>query len=349
MMQLMKQNIVPSKLINNQKIILTLAILSILASIFSACFIESKEQVLFTQGNSIYLIDSDGNNLKKLVSKSPNSSPSWSPKYDEILFILNANTIATVHRDKLDEIQIFEGFKQGLEISDLQWSPNANYISFNANNNIHIYDINSTEEVLLLQGYSYHDWSRDSEWIAISSSDSDSGGIIQRNPLGVNELKKTKDPTHFSPKWSPRNEKIAFLKPDEGVNHLYLLDVEKKNASTEPVLLHKHLTSGTTYSWSPNGKFIAFTSANNQENNDEIYIINIETFQKDRLTINSNKSDRNPVWSPDGSRIAFISSQQESNLNNIFAAYTMNVDGTKQEKLTEYALTNQTLSWYAHS
>ena len=64
----MKQNIVPSKLINNQKIILTLAILSILASIFSACFIESKEQVLFTQGNSIYLIDSDGNNLKKLVS-----------------------------------------------------------------------------------------------------------------------------------------------------------------------------------------------------------------------------------------------------------------------------------------
>ena len=345
----MKQNIVQTKSIMNQKIIFTLGIVSIFSLIFTACFIESKEQILFTQDSSIYVIDSDGNNLKKIVSSNSNDSPSWSPKYDQILFISNSNNIATVNRDKLDEIQIYEELKQDTTITDLQWSPNARYISFNVDNNIQIYDIDTSEEILILQGYSYHDWSRDSEWIAISSSQNDSGGIVQRNPLGVNELNRTADPTHFDPQWSPSNEKLTFLKPVEGNNHLYIMDLSSNSESNEPILLYKNVSPETTYSWSPNGKEIAFTSANNSENNDEIYVINIESLGIKRLTINSNKSDRNPVWSPDGSRIAFISSKEGDNNTSIYAAYIMYDDGTKQEKITEYTLGNQTLGWYAHN
>tara|TARA_Y100000814_G_scaffold234153_1_gene178054 strand:+ start:1324 stop:2361 length:1038 start_codon:yes stop_codon:yes gene_type:complete len=345
----MKQNIVQTKSIMNQKIIFTLGIVSIFSLIFTACFIESKEQILFTQDNSIYVIDSDGNNLKKIVSSNSNNSPSWSPKYDQILFISNSNNIATVNRDKLDEIQIYEELKQDTTITDLQWSPNARYISFNVDNNIQIYDIDTSEEILILQGYSYHDWSRDSEWIAISSSQNDSRGIVQRNPLGVNELNRTADPTHFDPQWSPSNEKLTFLKPVEGNNHLYIMDLSSNSESNEPILLYKNVSPETTYSWSPNGKEIAFTSANNSENNDEIYVINIESLGIKRLTINSNKSDRNPVWSPDGSRIAFISSKEGDNNTSIYAAYIMYDDGTKQEKITEYTLGNQTLGWYAHN
>tara|TARA_B100000530_G_C15935021_1_gene478676 strand:+ start:5812 stop:6849 length:1038 start_codon:yes stop_codon:yes gene_type:complete len=345
----MKQNIVQTKPIMNQRIIFTLGIFSILSLMFTACFIESKEQILFTQDNEIYVVDSDGNNLKKIVSSYSNSSPSWSPNYDQILFILDNSTVASVDRDKLDEIEIYEEFNQELPIKNLQWSPNAQYISFNVANDIRIYDISTKEEILKLQGYNYHDWSRDSEWIAISSSDSDNGGIIQRNPLGVNELKRTKDPTHFNPEWSPSSEKLAFLKPSESANHLYIMDLSSKSESNEPILLYKNVSPGTTYSWSPNGKEIAFTSANNTENNDEIYVINIESLEIKRLTINSNKSDRNPVWSPDGSRITFISSKEGDNETGIFAAYIMNDDGSKQEKVTEYSLDNQTLGWYAHN
>ena len=348
-MNLTNQNILKRTPIINLRVINVIVILFILSVIFSGCFIESKEQILFTQGSSIYIVDSDGNNLKKIVSPNSNTSPSWSPKYDQILFITNSNTIASVNRDKLDEIQIYKEFNQDLPISNLQWSPNARYISFNAENNIRIFDISSSEEILNLQGYSHHDWSRDSEWIAISSSNIDNGGIIQRNPLGVNELKRTTDPTHFAPQWSPSNEKLAFLKPDDEVNHLYLMDLSSKSDTNEAILLYKDLSLDTTYSWSPNGKEIAFTSAKNPEENDEIYVINIESLETKRLTINSNKSDRNPVWSPDGSRITFISSKEGDNENVIFAAYIMNDDGTKQEKITEYSLGNQTLGWYAHN
>ena len=110
----------------------SLTVFFILSVIFSGCFIESKEQILFAQGNSIYMVDSDGNNLKKIVSPNSNTSPSWSPKYDQILFITGSNTIASVNRDKLDEIQTYQEFNQNLPISNLQWSPNARYISFNA-------------------------------------------------------------------------------------------------------------------------------------------------------------------------------------------------------------------------
>ena len=246
-------------------------------------------------------------------------------------------------------IQLYEELKQDTTITDLQWSPNARYISFNVDNNIQIYDIDTSEEILILQGYSYHDWSRDSAWIAISSSQNDSGGIVQRNPFDVNELNRTADPTHFDPQWSPNNEKLTFLKPVEGNNHLYIMDLSSNSESNEPILLYKNVSPETTYSWSPNGKEIAFTSANNSENNDEIYVINIESLGIKRLTINSNKSDRNPVWSPDGSRIAFISSKEGDNNTSIYAAYIMYDDGTKQEKITEYTLGNQTVGWYAHN
>ena len=348
-MNLINQNTFRRTPIINLRVINVTIILFILSVIFSGCFIESKEQILFAQGNSIYMVDSDGNNLKKIVSPNSNTSPSWSPKYDQILFVTGSNTIASVNRDKLDEIQTYQEFNQNLPISNLQLSPNARYISFNAENNIRIFDISSSEEILNLKGYSHHNWSRDSEWIAISSSDIDSGGIIQRNPLGVNELKRTTDPTHFAPQWSPSNEKLAFLKSDGEVNDLYIMDLSSKSESNEAILLYKGLSLDTTYSWSPNGKEIAFTSANNSENNDEIYSINIESLETKRLTINSNKSDRNPVWSPDGSRIAFISSKEGQNETLVFAAYIMNDDGTKQEKITEYSLENQTLGWYAHN
>ncbi|MBS96932.1 MAG: hypothetical protein FI695_02905 [SAR202 cluster bacterium] len=343
----MKENRIQKTPNNKQRIIYTLGLLSIISVMFSACFIESKEQILFTQGDTIYIVDSDGNNLKNIMSPNSNSSPSWSPNYDQILFILDTNTVASVHRDKLDELIIYEGLNQELPIKNLQWSPNAQYISFNAGNVIRIYDISTMEEILKLEGYNYHDWSRDSEWIAISSNDNE--GIIQRNPLGVNELKRTTDSTHFDPQWSPKNEKLAFLKPANNVNHLYVMDLGNKSESNEPILLNKNLSPNTSYSWSPSGKQIAFTSANNPEKNDEIYVINIESIETTRLTINSNKSDRNPVWSADGTRIAFISSQEGGNEMSTFAAYIMNDDGTKQEKITEYALSNQTLGWYAHN
>ena len=88
-MNLINQNILKRTPIINLRVINVIVILFILSVIFSGCFIESKEQILFTQGSSIYIVDSDGNNLKNIVSSNSNTSPSWSPKYDQILFITN--------------------------------------------------------------------------------------------------------------------------------------------------------------------------------------------------------------------------------------------------------------------
>jgi Tol biopolymer transport system component len=81
------------------------------------------------------------------------------------------------------------------------------------------------------------------------------------------------------------------------------------NLSTLPAL---NAVPFTTYpgsevepSLSPDGKQLAFAWNGEQEHNFDVYVKNIETGQRQRLTGDS-ANDRCPVWSPDGRRLAFI-------------------------------------------
>lgn len=81
--------------------------------------------------------------------------------------------------------------------------------------------------------------------------------------------------------------------------------------------------------WSPAGDRIAFVSA--QPGNDEIYTINPDGSDMQRLTSNSWEWDKHPTWSPDGKQIAFWSNREGSRRQ----LWVMNADGSDQRKLLD--------------
>lgn len=116
--------------------------------------------------------------------------------------------------------------------------------------------------------------------------------------------------------WSLRtNGRIAF----GGQRGLSLVNPD----GTGFVAVH----SGALPSWSPDGRKLAFTDT---QANDDIFVIDAGGTGLRRLT-DSPARDWCPAWSPDGERIAFTSNRSGIGASDV---WVMNRDGSAQENLT---------------
>ena len=97
--------------------------------------------------------------------------------------------------------------------------------------------------------------------------------------------------------WSPDGSTIAFTSQRDGDVSVWLMDADGRNK--------RKLVQGREPAWSPDGKKIAFVSGR-YDDNDEIYLVNADGTDRQRLT-NNSKFDWFPAWSHDGNRIAFSS------------------------------------------
>jgi dipeptidyl aminopeptidase/acylaminoacyl peptidase len=106
--------------------------------------------------------------------------------------------------------------------------------------------------------------------------------------------------------------RLQFKRDGEGYlrdlrQHLYVFDVESK-ASTP-------ITSGPYDDnepvWSPDGRWIAFTSNRTAEpdsnDNSDVYLVEAKAGQKPKALTTSPGTDREPAFSPDGKSIAYLS------------------------------------------
>lgn len=87
-------------------------------------------------------------------------------------------------------------------------------------------------------------------------------------------------------------------------------------------------SSDTAPAVSPDGRKIAFMSAGRGGTNWEIWVMNPDGSNPQRLTDNGS-NDGLPAWSPDSKTIAFVSDQ-----GGVWSIWAMNVDGSNQRKLS---------------
>lgn len=130
-------------------------------------------------------------------------------------------------------------------------------------------------------------------------------------------IPKVKDKIAFARTKTSYTEYAIFIADDDGKNQLQLTT----------------FSALEDYSWSPDRKWIAFSS--DQNGNWEIYKINVSTKQLVNLTNNSS-SDQKPRWSPKGDKIAFQSDRR----NGDWDIWIIDNNGSNLQNLTNGVVGN---------
>jgi dipeptidyl aminopeptidase/acylaminoacyl peptidase len=182
-------------------------------------------------------------------------------------------------------------------------------------------------------------WSPDGHWIAfVANRDGKSRQIYLINPVGGEAFKLTDHKEGVnSYEWSPDGKKIAFASTEPEskeskarekqygkfeiedaeykMTHLWIVEVEPGKIAEA-----KRLTSGLDFtvgefSWSPDGKTIAFAHRPdpliNSGPKSDISILDVDT-KKIAPLVTQPGSDSNPCWSPDGKWVAFSTRMGET-------------------------------------
>ena len=170
-------------------------------------------------------------------------------------------------------------------------------------------------------------WSPDKEQIAFVRGDD----IFVINRDGSNERQLTDHPDlDAGPAWAPDGKQIAFESHrSDGPGDIWVINIDTNELRN---VTHNAAYRDAEPTWSPDGSQIAFQR--HIGGNWEICIIAAGGFA-DRCVTNNPAHEQFPAWSPIESasvqsKIAFESNRDNGRL----VIYTMNPDGSDQQRLT---------------
>ena len=173
--------------------------------------------------------------------------------------------------------------------------------------------------------------SPDGKMVAFLSGGDESTSIevIQVDGTGRQKL-TTGSGRHRDQRWSPRSDRLAYVKEDGSERLAYVVNAD----GSQPLTLSS-IPANEVGSWSPDGKSVLFAVRGSDAQG--IYMRNPDGVNEFRL---SDTPDFSPIWSPDSERIAFLS-ERDGNPE----LYVMNADGTEQRRLTENDALESRISW----
>lgn len=148
---------------------------------------------------------------------------------------------------------------------------------------------------------------------------------------------------------------------DYAYSHLFIADYASGAVSNEKDLMpgERHdcplppMGGGEQIGWSPDGRYIAYTSKKTADNrefalstNSNIYLYDISTGETSTIADAQKGYDQEPVFSPDGKTIAWLSMERdgfESDCKRILLYNT--VEGTGRELLKRGDISAENLCW----
>ncbi|MFN7945648.1 MAG: S41 family peptidase [Blastocatellia bacterium] len=146
-------------------------------------------------------------------------------------------------------------------------------------------------------------YSPDGKWIAFISDRSGREELYVIAADGAGEPQKISDldALKFSMSWSPNSKELAFTASDNKLRK-YSFDTKQ---TTE--LTSSKYGNISAPQWSPDGKWLAYSKADQTRNND-VYLIPSGGGDERKVTFDSY-SDLNPRFSPDGKKLFFVRSE----------------------------------------
>jgi TolB protein len=246
----------------------------------------------------VYVVNADGSGGQNLTGKLGGSIPAWSPDGQQIVFSRDSGSIPNLHVMNADGSGERRVTQDAIHVWGASWSPDGRRLAFSSGvqgnpGNFKIYVVNAD---------------------------------------GSGQQQLTRDPGRdFDPAWSPDGGTIAFrtVVPSSSGQGLRGFDTELHVMNADGSgrrKLARMSNSDGSFSWSPDGRRIAFVS--DRDGNNEVYVINLDGTGLRNLTRNSAR-DGHPAWSPDGQTIGFV-----SNRGGNRDIYVMNADGSGQRNLT---------------
>lgn len=222
------------------------------------------------------------------------------------------------------------------DASEFKLSPDGKMIAFVVHGDIFVMDKEGGEAQRITDDPAREyqiDWSPDSKSLVFVSLKKGNADIYlvtsadPKEPRLDKSLKRkiiplaTSEANETSPLFSPDGKLIAFVR---GNGDLCVMDKEGKNLRT--------LIKGwamPSFSFSPDSKWIAFSRADNEFNND-VWIIPVAGGKPVNITKHPD-NDINPIWSPEGRRIAFVS-RRIGDTFDIWYAFLRKEDEEKTKK-----------------
>jgi dipeptidyl aminopeptidase/acylaminoacyl peptidase len=179
-----------------------------------------------------------------------------------------AGSTYTVHRITSDDAD------DGIDVGDIVWTPDGEHIVYVRGGDLEFPENPSPNPALLPQGVEQDIW-----------------------VVGVHGGDARKLAAGRAPAVSPNGATVAYVSNDQ------IWTVDLQDATAKPVqLIHSRGEVGSL-EWSPDGKWLAFTS----ERGDHGFV-GVYSFadQSMKYLDASTEIDRDPVWSPDSREIAFV-------------------------------------------